>query len=84
MAMPIENDSYKYDDHNDIEEEEEESHIENLSQMNASMQKCLLLVLKINLACSLESPKERMNMEDVTRELHRIKNVFLGIGYGPT
>jgi hypothetical protein len=37
MAMPIENDSYKYDDRDDIEEEEEESHIENLNQMNANM-----------------------------------------------
>ncbi|KAE7996632.1 hypothetical protein FH972_001339 [Carpinus fangiana] len=84
MAMPIENDSYKYDDRDDIEEEEEESHIENLNQMNASMQKCLLSVFKISLACSLKSSKERMNMEDVTRELHRIKNVFLGFGYRPT
>jgi hypothetical protein len=84
MSMPIENDSYKYDDRDDIEEVEEESHIENLSQMNISMQKCLLSVFKISLACSLELPKERMNMEDVTKELHRIKNAFLGIGYGPT
>ncbi|XP_059458516.1 LRR receptor-like serine/threonine-protein kinase EFR [Corylus avellana] len=83
MSMPIENASYKYDHRDDIEEEEE-SHIENLSRMNANMQKCLLSVFKISLACSLESPKERTNMQDVTRELHRIKNAFLGIGYGPT
>ncbi|KAK7844813.1 receptor-like protein 33, partial [Quercus suber] len=35
-------------------------------------------VLEIGLACSMESPKERMNMEEVTREMHLIKNAFLG------
>ena len=51
--------------------------------MNANMHKCLFSVFKIALACSLELPQERMNMENVTRELHDIKNAFLGIGiYG--
>ncbi|KAK7816105.1 receptor-like protein 18, partial [Quercus suber] len=40
--------------------------------------KCLVSVLEIGLACSMESPKERMNMEEVTREIHLIKNAFLG------
>ncbi|XP_059436722.1 probable LRR receptor-like serine/threonine-protein kinase At3g47570 [Corylus avellana] len=31
MSIPVENDRYKYHDRDDIEEEEEESHIENLS-----------------------------------------------------
>jgi hypothetical protein len=51
ISMPIENDSYKYDDRDDIEEVEEESHIENVSQMNISMRKCLLLVFKIKSCC---------------------------------
>ncbi|XP_035540204.1 putative receptor-like protein kinase At3g47110 [Juglans regia] len=72
-AAATNEDNYKYNDHdNDIEEEE--------SQMNPNVQKCLLSVLQIGLACSLDSPKERMNMEDVTRQLHRIKNAFLGFG----
>ena len=72
-------------DHSDPEAEAEEgrNHIENLHQMNANMHKCLFSVFKIGLACSLELPQERMNMENVTRELHHIKNAFLGIGiYG--
>ena len=79
----IEEDSHDNYDHMDPEAEEGKSHIENLHQMNANMHKCLFSVFKIGLACSLESPQERMNMENVTRELHHIKNAFLGIGiYG--
>uniref|UniRef100_A0A2N9H9J9 Protein kinase domain-containing protein n=1 Tax=Fagus sylvatica TaxID=28930 RepID=A0A2N9H9J9_FAGSY len=77
-ATEIDNDDN--DDHNNIEAEEENNHIENLSRMNANMHNCLLSVFKVGLACSMESPKERINMEDVTRELYKIKNAFLGIG----
>ena len=49
-----------------------------LCQVEANVYKCLVSVLQIGLACSVESPKERMNMEEVTRELHLIKNAFLG------
>ncbi|KAG2707192.1 hypothetical protein I3843_05G125100 [Carya illinoinensis] len=88
IAASTKEDNYKYNDHdNDIEEEEEEekeeekSYVGEESQMNPNVQKCLLSVLQIGLACSLEPPKERMNMEDVTRQLHRIKNAFLGFGF---
>ncbi|KAK7817023.1 putative lrr receptor-like serine/threonine-protein kinase [Quercus suber] len=37
--------------------------IVNHSQVDANVYKCLFSVLEIGLACSLESPKERMNME---------------------
>ena len=78
-----EEDNHDNYDHKDPEVEEGKNHIENLRQMNANMHKCLLSVFKIGHACSLESPQERMNMENVTRELHHIKNAFLGIGiYG--
>ena len=78
-----EEDSHDNYDHTDPEAEEGKNHIENLHQMNANMHKCLFSVFKISLACSLESPKERINMENVNRELHHIKNAFLGIGiYG--
>jgi serine/threonine protein kinase len=49
-----------------------------LCQVEANVYKCLVSVLEIGLACSVESPKERMNMEEVTKELHLIKNSFLG------
>ncbi|KAI9092341.1 hypothetical protein K1719_027841 [Acacia pycnantha] len=41
------------------------------------MEKCLLELFDIALACSAESPKERMNMSDFTRELDLIKRSFL-------
>ena len=49
-----------------------------LCQVEANVYKCLVSVLEIGLTCSVESPKKRMNMEEVTRELHLIKNAFLG------
>ncbi len=60
---------------NEIEADEE---TQVLCQVEANVYKCLVSVLEIGLACSMESPKERMNMEEVTRELHLIKNAFLG------
>ncbi|XP_059459304.1 probable LRR receptor-like serine/threonine-protein kinase At3g47570 [Corylus avellana] len=80
LAVATEEDDYTDNDHNDIEAVEERILIENLSQMDSNVQKCLLSVFKISLTCSLESAKERMNMWDVTRELHRIKNAFLKAG----
>ena len=77
LAVATEKDGYDYNDHNDIEALKERVHIENLSQMSSNVQKCQLSIFQISLACSLKSPKERMNMEDVTKELHQIKNTFL-------
>ena len=59
----------------DIEENEE---TQVFRQVEANVYKCLVSILKIGLACSVESSKERMNMEEVTKELHWIKNSFLG------
>ena len=50
----------------------------NHSQVEANVYKCLVSVLEIGLACSMASPKERMNIEEVSKELHSIKNAFLG------
>ncbi|XP_059457764.1 probable LRR receptor-like serine/threonine-protein kinase At3g47570 [Corylus avellana] len=72
-------DGYNNDDHNDIEAVEERVLIENLSHMNSNVQKCLLSIFKISLACSLAAPNERIKMEDVTRELLRIKTDFLQV-----
>jgi serine/threonine protein kinase len=76
LPVATEENDYNYD----IEAVEERVLIENLSQINSNVQKCLLSVFNIGLACSLESPKERMNIENVTWELHRIKNAFLEVG----
>ncbi|XP_059429223.1 probable LRR receptor-like serine/threonine-protein kinase At3g47570 [Corylus avellana] len=79
LEVATKEDDYNNDDHNDIEAVEERVFIENLSHMNSNVQKCLLSIFKISLACSLAAPNERMKMEDVTRELHRIKNDFLQV-----
>ena len=50
---------------------------ERLVQMDAIMHRCLFTILQLGLACSVQSPKERMNMEEVTRKLHLIKNACL-------
>ncbi|GAU15799.1 hypothetical protein TSUD_236150 [Trifolium subterraneum] len=38
---------------------------------------CLVSLFRIGLICSMESPKERMNIVDVTRELNIIRKTFL-------
>ena len=66
-----------HNNENEIEADEKTQGIVNHSQVEANVYKCLFSVLAIGLACSLESPKERMNMEQVSRELHSII-AFLG------
>ncbi|XP_058110868.1 putative receptor-like protein kinase At3g47110 [Magnolia sinica] len=39
---------------------------------------CLILMVGIGVTCSAESPKERMDIKDVLRELHAIKELYLG------
>lgn len=48
------------------------------NQMDANMEKCIVSLFNIGLACSVESPKERMNIRVVNRELHFIKTGFVG------
>ncbi|RDX66390.1 Receptor kinase-like protein Xa21, partial [Mucuna pruriens] len=45
--------------------------------LNANVHKCLVSLFEIGLACSMESPKERMDVVDVTKELNRIKKAFV-------
>ncbi|XP_061357696.1 probable LRR receptor-like serine/threonine-protein kinase At3g47570 [Gastrolobium bilobum] len=49
---------------------------ENLGFTHPNVEKCLLSLFRIALACSMESPKERMNMIDVIKELNLIKTFF--------
>ncbi|PON42858.1 Protein kinase-like domain containing protein [Trema orientale] len=64
----------------DIEIDEEDKSIdsENPRQMSTNLRKCLVSVLNMGLACSEDSPKERMSIGDVTRELERIRNAYIG------
>ena len=65
---------------NEIEGNEEIHGIVILCQMDAIVHKCLVPILQLGLACSVQSPKERMNMEEVTRTLHLIKNAYISSG----
>ncbi|KAG4978113.1 hypothetical protein JHK86_037587 [Glycine max] len=47
---------------------------EKLGPVHPNAEKCLLSLFRIALACSVESPKERMSMVDVLRELNLIKS----------
>lgn len=63
----------------EIKAEEENINSEKLGKMSPYVSKCIVPILKIGLACSEESPKHRMNMQDVTRDLHHIQNAFIGV-----
>ncbi|KAL6291077.1 hypothetical protein ACE6H2_008587 [Prunus campanulata] len=63
----------------EINAEEENINSEKLGKMSPYVSKCIVPILKIGLACSEESPKHRMNMQDVTRDLHHIQNAFIGV-----
>ena len=68
------------EDDNDSEIVEEANNIEDSRHIDVDMQKCLLSILNIGILCSLESPKERINMEEVIKELQLIKSTFVGLG----
>ena len=65
---------------NEIQADKEAQGIANLCQMDPNVDKCLVSIIEIGLACSVESPKDRKKMKEVTRELHLIKSAFLGSG----
>ena len=67
-----------YTNGKEIQVDMEAQGIPNLCQMDPNVHKCLVSILETGLACSMESPKDRMKMKEVTRELHLIKSTFLG------
>ncbi|KAJ9167304.1 hypothetical protein P3X46_021968 [Hevea brasiliensis] len=73
LSREIVNGEYKDDE---TVEAEESNHHENLSQVVANARQCLVSIFEIGVACSMESPMERMNMANVIRKLHLIKENF--------
>ncbi|KAA8539604.1 hypothetical protein F0562_026296 [Nyssa sinensis] len=51
----------------------------NHTQLRGKRVKCLLSIIQIGIVCSAESPGERMDIKDVIRNLHQVKQVFLGV-----
>ena len=45
-----------------------------------SITECLVSVVALGLACSVESPNERLNMSSIAAQMHSVKNVFLQFG----
>lgn len=41
-------------------------------------EECLVSLFRIELICSMEPPKERMNIVDVTKKLRIIRKTFFG------
>ena len=70
-------------DENALRQEHERNYImsiegiENLNQRSTHVQKCLVSVLQIGLACSQESPNERMSIGDVLKEMQHIRNAYI-------
>ncbi|XP_043690498.1 probable LRR receptor-like serine/threonine-protein kinase At3g47570 [Telopea speciosissima] len=66
------------------EEEEAVATIANISGSRTCMrdrvQECLNLVIRIGVTCSADSPWDRMDMKDVVKELHLIRDIYLGVG----
>ncbi|KAM7469484.1 hypothetical protein LguiA_007667 [Lonicera macranthoides] len=65
---------------NEIEVEQYTINTGILLPRSDKLQKCIIAVLEIGLACSAESPNQRMGMNDILKELHHIKTAFLGNG----
>ncbi|KAL5721075.1 non-specific serine/threonine protein kinase [Ranunculus cassubicifolius] len=59
------------------QEEEEENCIQDGEERSNQVQVCVASIVRIGVTCSAESPRERMNMEEVVKELNSIRNVFL-------
>ncbi|KAF7835976.1 putative LRR receptor-like serine/threonine-protein kinase [Senna tora] len=62
---------------NQTMESTEDGYLENMTINNPNIEKWLISLFRIGLACSVDSPKERMNMIDVRRELNSLKSSFL-------
>ncbi|CAL5435689.1 unnamed protein product [Camellia sinensis] len=44
---------------------------------------CMVFILRLGVACSMESPRDRMEMGSVIRELRKIKNTYMNDGLLP-
>lgn len=64
---------------NDVEQKEDTKNYRNLRKKEARVLNCLISVLEIGVNCSAESPKGRMDIEDVISKLQSIKSTVLGI-----
>ncbi|XP_077218103.1 putative receptor-like protein kinase At3g47110 [Tasmannia lanceolata] len=62
------------------EDNQATENIKNDFNKRRRMQEGLVSVLKIGVMCSIESPRERMEMADVVKEIKVMREIFLGDG----
>ncbi|XP_030963555.1 probable LRR receptor-like serine/threonine-protein kinase At3g47570 [Quercus lobata] len=60
----------------DMETRTNDTHIQNQIGCPKILE-CLILIFKIGVSCSMESPRERMNISDVVAQLHLIRKKLL-------
>ncbi|KAM7462617.1 hypothetical protein LguiA_030738 [Lonicera macranthoides] len=48
------------------------------SKNSNSMEDCLISMVKVGVACSMESPQDRMDLNQVIRELYSVKSILGG------
>ena len=60
----------------DMETRTNDTHIQNRIR-SPKILECLILIFGIGVSCSMESPRERMNMIDVVAQLHLIREKLL-------
>ncbi|XP_077225762.1 uncharacterized protein LOC143858944 [Tasmannia lanceolata] len=53
---------------------------ENYNDKIRRLQECLVSLVRIGVVCSAESPRERMEMADVVKEMCFVRNIYLGAG----
>ncbi|XP_077247253.1 putative LRR receptor-like serine/threonine-protein kinase At3g47570 [Tasmannia lanceolata] len=53
---------------------------ENYNDKIRRLQECLVSLVRIGVVCSAESPRERMEMGGVVKEMCSIRNVYIGAG----
>ncbi|XVF46707.1 hypothetical protein PTKIN_Ptkin03bG0049500 [Pterospermum kingtungense] len=66
-----------------VGDNEEEKSSRSRSSRTAQMQEtklkeCLISILRVGICCSVESPNNRMDIVDAAKDLHSIRNKFLG------
>ncbi|XP_043725889.1 receptor kinase-like protein Xa21 [Telopea speciosissima] len=65
------------EEHSEESEDEAINKTDGPSHRTNKLQDCMASIIEIALQCSMESPRERLNMKDVVRELRLIKGNFL-------
>ncbi|XP_058111246.1 probable LRR receptor-like serine/threonine-protein kinase At3g47570 [Magnolia sinica] len=64
----------------EIEEEIAFNHINSCEVKRGNVFRCLVSMFGIGVACSVESPRERMQMKDVVNKMQGIRDIVLGAG----